>query len=451
MYSLQSRLGLWLGVVLVLLFGLHLLLMSNFPRYLAEEHILTRLQHDSDSLYSRLIIEPGKVPRLIDGPISPIYKTPLSGHYFLVKSGEHVLSSPSLSGSVLDVPEAPHGGSVAVHLEGPQQKKLLMWVREARKNGQDFTIAVAEDIEDVDEDISELRKAYFIGTSVTVILLVFLQRVIIGRAVRPIEKTREELFAIEAGEVSRISQKVPSEIQPLVRQINRLLDVMHKRIERSRNASGNLAHALKKPLSILNQVADAPEIQAHPELSKEISRISTTIKTAIDRELKRARLVGGALPGQCFYVDRELPELVEVMKRIYAEKSLHFDVSIPAEKKYSADREDMLELFGNLLDNACKWTKQRVKLTIADKPGLYCVVEDDGEGVDKEALKSLTQRGNRLDEKAPGHGLGLSIVQEIVEQYGGQIEFGSSERLGGFLVKISLPETLQKPVGLRGS
>ncbi|HID82742.1 MAG TPA: GHKL domain-containing protein [Chromatiales bacterium] len=442
MYSLQSRLGLWLGLMLVLIFGLHMLLMSNFPRYLAEEHILTRLQHDGESLYARLIIESGKAPRLSKGPLSPIYKTPLSGHYFFVQAGEHTLRSPSLEGETLDMPEVHPGGSTVLRLDGPLQKKLLMWVSETRKNGQAFTLAVAEDIEDIDEDISELRKAYFIGTSVTVLLLIFLQRFVIRRTLKPIEKTRKELLAIEAGEASKINQEVPSEIQPLVSQINRLLEVMHKRIERSRNASGNLAHALKTPLSILNQVAETPEILAHPELSKEISQISATIKTAIDRELKRARLVGGALPGQCFYADRELPELVDVMQKIFAEKSLHFDVSIPAGKKYSADREDMLELFGNLLDNACKWAKQHVKLIIMDEPGLYFVVEDDGEGVEKEALKSLTQRGNRLDEKIPGHGLGLSIVQEIVEQYGGQIEFGISEKLGGFSVRISLPETL---------
>lgn len=441
MYSLQSRLGLWLGLMLVVLFGLHALLMSYFPRYLAEEHVLTRLQHDSDSLYLRLIIEPGKAPRLREGPISSIYRTPDSGHYFQVQAGGHTLNSPSLGHESIGIPEIISHNSAVLRLTGPQQSPLLVWVKKAQKNGQDFTMAIAEDIEDIEEDISELRKIYFIGTGITVFLLLMLQKFIIRQGLKPIDRSRQELLAIEQGEATSIKQEVPSEIQPLVRQINKLLEVMHKRIERSRNASGNLAHALKTPLSILNQLADTPEIQAHPELSEEISRISETIKTAIDRELKRARLVGGALPGQCFHVDRELPELVEVMKKIYADKSLHFDVSIPAGKKYGADREDMLELFGNLLDNACKWAKHDVKLNISDKPGLFCVIEDDGEGVDEEALKSLTRRGNRLDEQTPGHGLGLSIVEEVIDQYGGQIEFGASEELGGFSVRISLPET----------
>ncbi|MEE9351907.1 MAG: sensor histidine kinase [Thiotrichaceae bacterium] len=440
MYSLQSRLGLWLGLMLVAIFGAHILLMSQFPRYLAEEHVLTRLQHDSDSLYKRLLIQPNLAPALSKDPISPIYSAACSGHYFQVKQGDTYFHSPSLAGKSLAIPSIGSDKNATLHLTGLHQEPLLVWVKKMQKNGEVFTIAIAEDITDIEEDIAERRKIYFVITGITMVLLIVLQRLLIRRAIKPVEQARQELLSIEKGQLEKITQKVPSEIQPLVNELNHLLTVMGKRLERSRNATGNLAHALKTPLSVLNQLLDSPEIKANPELSKEITDISNSIHTSINRELKRARLSGGTVPGQHFAVEDEIKGLVNVMKKVHAQKNLHFDISTPAHKTYQADREDMLEMFGNLLDNACKWSNYCIKLTVADKPGLYFSIEDDGPGIHEKGEDLLTARGSRLDEKMPGHGLGLSIVKEIVEQYGGEIRFDKSPTLGGLRVEIEFPK-----------
>jgi len=440
MYSLQSRLGLWLGLMLITIFGAHILLMSQFPRYLAEEHVLTRLQHDSDSLYKRLLIEPEKAPKLRKGPISSIYSTAFSGHYFQVKQGETSLRSPSLADKSLTIPSIGSDKNATLHILDPQQKPLLVWVENVEKNGVALTIAIAEDITDIEEDIAERRKIYFIIAGMTLILLVVLQRLLIRRAIKPVEQARQELLSIGKGQQAKINQKVPSEIQPFVNELNHLLAVMGKRLERSRHATGNLAHALKTPLSVLNQLLDTPEIKANPELSKDITDISNSIDTSINRELKRARLSGGTLPGQHFVVEDEIMGLVNVMKKVHVQKNLHFDISIPAHKAYQADREDMLEMFGNLLDNASKWSNYCIKLTVADKSGLYFSIEDDGSGINEKGEDVLTARGTRLDEKMPGHGLGLSIVKEIVEQYDGTIYFDKSPTLGGLRVEIAFPK-----------
>ncbi len=442
MYSLQSRLALWLGLLLVGIFGAHIVVMNQFPRYLAEERVLTRLHHDMETLLKQLQVLPNQPPALNPEALAPIYTSALSGHYFQIQQGSLVLRSPSLVDESLKLPTLGENKSAVLHLKGPGQIPLLMWVRKVQKNGQTLVISVAEDIRDIEEDITEQRKASYLITAITMLLLLVLQWFLIHRAIQPVEKARQELLAIEKGELDKIRQKVPSEIQPLVDELNHLLTVMQKRLERSRHATGNLAHTLKTPLSVLNQLLSTPEIRHNPELSAEINHISQSIQTSIDRELKRARLSGGVAPGQRFSPAEELPILVTVMEKVYVEKNLTITTSLLTQKSYPADREDMLEVFGNLLDNACKWASQQVILTLKNTPnaqGLQITVEDDGAGIKEDTKNLLTARGIRLDETTPGHGLGLSIVKEIIEQYGGTLHFSTSARLGGLQVDILFP------------
>lgn len=437
MYSLQSRLGFWLAFLLILIFSLHIALMSYFPRYLAEKHVLTRLQHDAESFIARLHLHPTKGLH-IKGPIAPIYRTPFSGHYFQAEKDEYRLLSPSLDNTPLTFPQnTKHTNKTTVlHLIDTKGWPLLAWQRVIFINGQAINLIFAEEIKDLEADIATLRKTYFFGITLTILLMIGLQRFIIRREMRPVEQARQELLAIEHGQKKRITQTLPSEIQPLVDELNHLLEVMTKRLERSRHATGNLAHALKTPLSILIQLADSEKIQADPALSNELAEISATIQTAINRELKRARLAGAALAGQHFTLNEEIPALIQVMRKVYATKNIDIQLHLLANKIFQADREDMLELFGNLLDNACKWAKYCVTVTIQEQDGLSFSIEDDGSGITPAAISNLTQRGTRLDEATPGHGLGLAIVQEIVEQYKGKMTFETSQTLGGLKVVV---------------
>jgi len=214
---------------------------------------------------------------------------------------------------------------------------------------------------------------------------------------------------------------------------------MRRRLLRSRQALGNLAHALKTPLTLLTHQAGHESIRAQPDLQREITAQLQAINRLIERELKRARLSGAALPGQRFDFSAEIPPLVATLASLYREKRIDIATRLPDKAVLSADREDMLELLGNLLDNACKWGKHKVLIEAECAPGNVAIrVHDDGPGCPKENLAWLAQRGARLDESAPGHGLGLAIALDIAADYGGRISFGRSGILGGFLVIVDL-------------
>lgn len=156
----------------------------------------------------------------------------------------------------------------------------------------------------------------------------------------------------------------------------------------------------------------------------------------------RARLAGAAPPSRRLRLDEEVLALVNVLQKVYHDKALTITTRIPPQAVFVGDREDLLELLGNLLDNACKWACQQVLVTMQEQPGLLVVVEDDSPGCPAAVLKQLAERGVRIDESTAGYGLGLAIVKDIVEQYGGDIYFGRASELGGFQVSVSLPAGL---------
>lgn len=444
MYALQTRLNVLLGVSLVVMFSLHAVLVGGFPRYLTEDYAVSRLEHDATSVLSRVAFGPDGGPLLTPGPISPIYRTAFSGHYFRVETEGKVLRSRSLWDEDLAVPTMPPGGTEIIRREGPMQRPLLVWAGGFRKGGHALTIAVAEDMTEIDARIFQFQLAYLLGLLATAAVLLIAQRLIVRHSLRPVEQARSDCLRLERGEVQSINERVPLEIQPLVVEINRLLRAMRQRIERSRNALGNLAHAIKTPLSVLRQLQDHPGFAQHPADRDTLALQVSAIHQIVERELKRARMAGRALPGQRLRLEQEITGLLEVLERIYGDKRLQLEHRIPAGKSYTADREDMFELFGNLLDNACKWAHTQARLTIEATPGLEFRVEDDGPGAPLDAIEQLVRRGARADETMPGHGLGLSIVADIVAQYGGDIQFARSATLGGLSVHVRLPPPEQR-------
>jgi signal transduction histidine kinase len=437
--SIQSRLGIWLLGSVILLFGLHWLVTSRAPRLFTEEYVRSRLEHDGESLLLGLRFEADGQPTLNPAYIAPIYQRPYSGHYFLILSGKYRLRSRSLWDEDLLLPESMATHSGPWHVNGPQRQPLLLWARSFEKQGRQVVIVVGEDLTALHEHVARFRTRF---TFVTLFLLVFVilaQRVIVRLALRPLDQVREDCQRLERGEIANLSEHLPLEVRPMVAEINRLLRLMQQRLERSRNGLGNLAHALKTPLTLLAQRVDRDAERLDGDATRAIKEAVGSISAIVNRELKRARLAGGGSPGQRFDVGLELSSLLDVLKRIYADKKLRYELVVPEGKMFSGDREDMLELFGNLLDNACKWAKARVQVRVEKGPGLAFSIEDDGPGVHLDALESLAQRGVRLDESTAGHGLGLSICQEVVRHYHGNITFDRSIRLEGLKVSVTLP------------
>jgi len=280
---------------------------------------------------------------------------------------------------------------------------------------------------------------------------ILLQSLDVRRALRPLSALRRDLLSIARGESSRIASDAPVEIRPLVDEINRLLVLTARRLQQSRTAVGNLAHALKTPLAILFRIAADSRLTGAPELAQQLQTQSTTIHRRIEQELKRARLAGAGSSGALFNPREELSVLVHILENVYPEKHLDIEVVAPCEL-IPYDREDLLELIGNLADNACKWAAGKVQIRLECEDGFTVSVADDGPGCAPDQIVQLSQRGLRLDESKPGHGLGLAIARDIAEFYGGYLEFGRSASLGGLSVRVFLPmpsPLAQKPSPLK--
>ncbi|MCK5001682.1 MAG: GHKL domain-containing protein [Gammaproteobacteria bacterium] len=437
MNSLSQRLHIGLGLSLVLLMALIGWLIYDQNQRMIDDLVVSRLEHDGEGLLAALQFDADGKATLAEGSLSAIYQQPLSGHYFLLltEKGE-VLRSRSLWDVELSGNRLTTGEQRVDRITGPAEQPLILWAGGYHKANQNVTIMVAEDISQLQQRLLENAMLLLALTVIFLFLILFIQRHIVRSSFAPLRQLGQEIEQLERGDIDQLTEAVPLEVQPLVVEVNRLLMVMGQRLDRSRNALGNLAHALKGPLNLLTQLADHSET---PEtLRQELQQHTTVLQQQIEHELSRARLAGAGSAGQRFNPAEELPALIKVLERIYHDKNIKFDYHAPQQNLNNIDRHDLLELLGNLLDNAAKWTKTRVHCSIEQTDVIHIVVEDDGAGVTEEELAALTQRGHRVDESLPGHGLGLAIVKEIVELYNGTLQFDASLELGGLRVQVSL-------------
>jgi len=247
----------------------------------------------------------------------------------------------------------------------------------------------------------------------------------------------QEIKLLEQGKIDKLSEDVPTEIKPLVVEFNHLLEQLSLRLERSRNALGNLSHALKGPLNLLVQYFDSDLTQQNN--NREFAYQQTSrIRVLMERELKRARLAGNVFSNVRFNPVNDLSDLIELLYQIYQRKNLKIEVNVPTDMPLFGDREDILELIGNLLDNACKWAESRVVCELSLEQVITVIIKDDGVGISESDIEQLSLRGARLDETIEGHGLGLAIAMDIVKLYDGDISFSSSD-IGGLQVKMTFP------------
>ena len=322
--------------------------------------------------------------------------------------------------------------------DGPHGQQLLVWRGNYKRYGEHFTIVVAQDYTPI---LQSFRRIEWIGLGLgcgALLLILLAQRYTVRSALRPLEQVRQQIVQLQNGQRSELDASVPVELAPLVTQVNRLLAHTEDTLRRSRNALGNLGHALKTPLAVLVSLSSRVELREQPELQSGLREQLAQIEQRLARELGRARLAGDVLPGAHFDCAQELPGLLSTLQMIH-KQGLQLDWQAPPGLRLPWDREDMLELLGNLLDNACKWAQARVALRVAsDAAGYMLDIEDDGPGIDEALRRDVLERGVRLDEQVSGHGLGLGIVRDIVEAWGGSIALHDSA-LGGLRVAIHLP------------
>ncbi|MCG8012816.1 MAG: ATP-binding protein, partial [Candidatus Thiodiazotropha weberae] len=325
-----------------------------------------------------------------------------------------------------------------LYRQGPDGQQLLVWLTGYRKKNQNLTIAVAEDLLPINRQRQTFLWNFALLSIVGLMVLLIIQSLVVRLAFRRLEPLREDLRNLSSGCEKPLNEDVPNEMLPLVKEVNHLLQLLSQRNQRTRNALGNLAHALKGPLNLLTGYFDRQLRHRYGEQDNQASQQVERIRLLIDRELKRARLSGERSINQKFSAKVDLPDLLDVLRKIYQGRNLNIQAVSKPECPPFGDREDILELLGNLLDNACKWAAGNVVCQIVCADNLTIVVEDDGVGLDVSDLQSLLQRGSRLDEATEGHGLGLAIVHEVVQLYQGEINFDRSPQYGGLRVKVVL-------------
>jgi signal transduction histidine kinase len=261
----------------------------------------------------------------------------------------------------------------------------------------------------------------------------------VNGALVPFRRMRARLLEVRDGRSQMIAGSYPTEVQPLIDDLNDLLKQRERSVRRAQAKAGDLAHGLKTPLAILAQEAEQLRREGQVELAWTLFQQIERMRRQIEYHLAQARVGSGSTPGVRSSVRDTADALTRALKRLYADRELTFRIEVLEEHSVRIQREDLEEMLGNLLDNACKWGNSQVMLSSYLRDGeILIVIEDDGAGISSSLRESVLQRGVRADETTPGSGLGLAIVRELVELYGGSISLGDSTMLG-LKVSVLLP------------
>jgi two-component system sensor histidine kinase PhoQ len=384
------------------------------------------------------------VPRLQDSESR--LATPGSGLYAAVRSGSRdpIWRSPSSAGSLLDFgPPLEPGKRDFRYLTDLHGNRLAAVSRGLRWEGDndvlDLTFTVATDLASYDRQLNGFRRGLLGGFGAMTALLLLALAALLRWALAPLRRLAVQIRAVERGEREQLGERWPSELRGVVANLNTLLAGERTRIARYRTTLGNLAHSLKTPLAVLRTTADRSP--AGQQVTEQVDRMSAIV----EHQLRRAATSGGTSVGrQVVDVLPVAQELRATLLRVHGQKDFALELVIPAQVQFVGDRNDLTETLGNLMDNAAKWCRAQVRVSasIAQSTdtghGLLLIVEDDGPGIAPEDRSRVLERGARIDEHMPGHGLGLAMVRDTVELYGGSIGLGESA-LGGTRVELRLP------------
>lgn len=324
--------------------------------------------------------------------------------------------------------------------DGPKGEPLRIAASMKQLPGRDRPVVFFAGIDrsDVDADTRQFATVTWIAMLLLgagLVTAVFIQ---VQVGLRPLFDLGDEISDVRQGRSHRIEGAYPVEIQPLAEQVNRLLAHNQETVERQRTHVGNLAHALKTPLAVMLAEAGTKEGQL-PDLIRRQTRV---MQDQVDHHLRRARAAARAAHGlgERTEVSEVLDEMAVMLERVFEDKGVEIDWRAPDDLAFLGERQDLQEIFGNLIENAAKWCKRRVRISAGPStPGqMIAVVEDDGPGLPADQRDTALKRGTRMDEDTPGTGLGLSIVDELTRAYGGRVTLGDSA-MGGLKVVLELP------------
>ncbi|MCJ2046770.1 sensor histidine kinase [Methylobacterium sp. J-078] len=382
----------------------------------------------------------------------PRFDLPLSGWYWQIGRPDAKPRDLRTSRSLVGVPLKAAGtpdtkagiGQIRQGYGRAQDERRLRVIERDVDLGEEgrYTVRVAGPADEIENDVDRFRFSLMVTFGLLGLSLALTTLLQIRFGLAPLAKLRTALGAIRRGESDRITGEYPRDIAPLAGEVNLLIETNREILERARTQVGNLAHALKTPLSIIvNEVgaADAPG-----DLSAKIREQAAVMRDQVNYHLDRARAaaLAGTL-GTSTEVEPALAGLVRTFGKIYRDKDIAYEVHVPAGLRFRGERQDFEEMIGNLVDNASKWAGSRVAIRAEavgkdDYPHLLVAIEDDGPGLAPEDRAAVLGRGRRLDETKPGSGLGLSIVADLAALYRGRFRLEEAT-LGGLRAVIEVP------------
>ncbi|ABM26337.1 MULTISPECIES: ATP-binding protein [Shewanella] len=440
MISIRTKLSLWLTGLIVLGTVIGLILFESMLRQAFHDSIINRLEEDLEHIMLATHINDGDIS-IDQSQLSSFYKPAYSGRYFQLNLPNEVIRSRSLWDMQLDIePLAPNQTRVW-QAKGPKNNdmQLLSLGLNSSSANVTATLTVAQDLSIGRRVFSEVygtKLGVNLAMLVAMIMGIFL---ILRQSFKPVRQIQDALSRLQQGEINALElSNIPPEVRPLAKTYNELLEYTAKQIERSRNNLGNLSHGLKTPLAVMQQQVEALGLK-DPETAIALQQQLDSIHKMVERKLAAARITGDMLPAAQLVIPRDLHSLANTLNKVHRNKSIECNFELdPNILRLPIHREDGMELLGNLLDNAFKWAKHQVSIQLSRQQERLCLcIDDDGPGVADDELDKLTQRGTRLDEAVMGHGLGLSIVKEIAEQYEIELKFDHSTRLGGLRIELT--------------
>lgn len=434
------------GTLLVLLLPAGILLMALawlvhglLLDRMAREFVETRLKDEVAFLEHQIRDSDGQLDTLQTGD----YFQEVFHHAFAIHSSERTLISPqSWEPLLMPLIESGEDGTRRVNdadfADAPSD--VLAYRKSFSVGETPVVVLVSEDLGALKRSQSELHAWTAIVSLLLILLLVAVIWLGITLSMRPVVTLKAALKRLQDGEISRIDVKAPEEFHPLVLQLNQLLDSLDQRLERSRDALANLSHSVKTPIAAVRQILEDNERPMTGALRQQMAARLDDIDRQLEAEMRRSRFAGPQV-GKSAYPLKQARDLLWMLGRLYPSKSFEMSTVLTEERRWPIEEHDLNEVLGNLLDNAGKWSARFVELNLKeDGQGFTITVEDDGPGTPPEALDTLGTRGLRLDEQTPGHGLGLAIVREITERYGGTLKF-SSGSIGGLKATVHFPGT----------
>lgn len=447
-YSLSFRLLSAASVAVVLFLGLTGITLDRAFRDSAEAAVRDRLQGQIYALLASADLDDYDQVVMPDVLADERYLSPASGIYAALAEDRVQWRSPSALG--LEIPWLNGLEPSEQQFSGPLETDIgdiflmgfgVAWELPGGRQ-RTYTFSAAENADGFYAQIAQFRQSLWGWLAGAAVVLLVAQVLVLRWGLSPLRRVAEEIQAVETGEQDKLSGDYPRELAGLTKSLNALIGSERRSLERYRNSLGDLAHSLKTPLTVMRSSAESLD---QSDTKDEVLEQARRMNELVAYQLRRAAAAGSRTLGRPIPVEETADQITSALSKVHQSRGIDFQLLLSPGVVFRGERGDLMELLGNLLDNAGKWANSKVRLTAesinragARIPGLRLLVEDDGPGIEPAKRETLLKRGVRGDERVDGHGIGLAIVSDLVAAHGGTLSIDES-RWGGAAIEVELP------------